>query len=58
MPVSSSRFMKVTPCAVAGRCRWVTAPATRIRVPSGTDSRSAAGLTPRASRCDLRNCVG
>ena len=28
MPVSSSRLRKVTPSAVAGRCRWVTAPAT------------------------------
>jgi hypothetical protein len=26
IPVSSSRLMKVTPCAVAGRCRCVTAP--------------------------------
>ena len=38
IPVSSSRLTNVTPCAVAGRCRWVTAPATNTRVPSGTDS--------------------
>ena len=43
MPVSSSRLRNVTPCAVAGRCRWVTAPATSTRVPSGTDSRRLAG---------------
>ena len=33
MPVSSSRLRNVTPPAVAGRCRWVTAPPTSTRVP-------------------------
>ena len=44
IPVSSSRLMNVTPCAVAGRCRCVTAPATSTRVPSGTSSSLSAGI--------------
>ncbi len=50
--------MNVTPCAVAGRCRWVTAPATSTRLPSGTDSRRLAGTTPIASRFSRRNWTG
>src|SRR5436189_253617 len=38
MPVSSSRLRNVMPPAVAGRWRWVTAPPTRMRVPSGTSA--------------------
>ena len=46
MPVSSSRFMKVMPEAVAGRCRWVTTPATRTRVFAGAVRRSLARQDP------------
>ena len=49
MPVSSSRLRKVTPSAVAGRCRWVTAPATSTRLPSGTCASPAVVHTPRES---------
>ena len=47
MPVSSSRLRKMTPDAVAGRCRWVTIPATSTRVPCSTSSRSCAVRTPQ-----------
>ena len=46
-PVSSSRLRNVVPPAVAGRCRWVTTPATRTFAPSGTFTSSALGTTPR-----------
>jgi hypothetical protein len=58
MPVSSSRLRKVMPPAVAGRCRWVTAPPTRIRVPSGTLVIAAVGRAPRWSRWWRRNSTG
>ena len=58
MPVSSSRLMNVTPDAVAGRCRWVTAPATRTRSPSSTASSWSAGTTPEPPAAGARYCVG
>ena len=58
IPVSSSMFRNVTPCAVAGRCRWVTAPAISTRVPSRTESSRSAGTTPIASSFARRNCTG
>ena len=37
----------MTPGAVAGRCRWVTAPPTSTRVPSGICSRRDGGDHPQ-----------
>ena len=50
MPVSSSRLRKVTPPAVAGRCRWVTIPPTRTRRPCST--RASRGDRHRAERVE------
>ena len=50
--------MKVTSLAVCGRCRWVTTPATTIRVPSATSSKRAAGVILRASRSERSNAIG
>ncbi len=48
-PCSSSRFMKVIPDAVDGRCRWVTTPATSTRRPTSAVRSADDGSTPRAS---------
>ncbi len=48
-PVSSSRFMKVMPLAVAGRCRCVTTPPTSTRRPDSAPCSSAADSAPRSS---------
>ena len=49
-PVSSSRLMKVVPPAVAGRCRWVTTPATSTLVPARR--RADPTRSPRPGRRD------
>ena len=42
-PCSSSRLMNVIPDAVAGRCRWVTSPATSTRRPGSWRAQLARG---------------
>ena len=58
IPVSSSRFTNVTPPAVAGRCRCVTIPPTRIRVPAFTPGSRSIGSAPTRSSCGRMNCAG
>ena len=58
MPVSSSMFMNVTPAAVAGRWRWVTAPPISTRVPLATLASSAVGMTPSSLSSSRMNSVG
>ena len=58
MPVSSSRFMKVIPPAVAGRCRWVTMPPTSTRRPCSTRASFAIGTAPTWSSRSRMNCAG
>ncbi len=53
-PCSSSRFTKVIPDAVEGRCRWVTTPATSTRRPSSAVRSSDDGSTPRAASASRR----
>ena len=57
-PVSSSRLRKVTPIAVPGRCRVMTAPATRTRRPCRPPGRSLARSTPRNARSGRRSDIG
>ncbi len=58
IPLSSSRFRKVTPPAVAGRCRWVTAPPTSTRVPDSTSDNPPVGSAPSPVRCSRTNWTG
>ena len=58
IPVSSSSPRKVTPSAVAGRCRCVTIPATSTRLPSGAPASPAVVYTPRSSRYGRACTVG
>ncbi len=50
MPISSSSVMKITPCAVPGRWRTSTSPATATRSPLFSVASASLRLTPRASR--------
>jgi len=57
-PVSSSRDRNVTPCAVPGRWRWVTTPATATRDPSRPCIASSTVMTPLRTRPSRTYCVG
>ena len=58
MPVSSSSVRKTNPLAVPGRCRVMTAPATRTRRPCRPRGRSIARSTPRSASSVRRSASG
>ena len=57
-PVSSSSDRNVTPCAVPGRCRCVTTPATATRDPSRPTIASSTVITPPRTSPSRTYCVG
>ena len=57
-PVSSSSVMKMTPCAVPGRWRTSTRPATVTRAPFLTELSASERKIPRAVRRARMNEAG